>query len=153
MPKRNEVERWLAAYDNPMKDVVLAIRDVILSTDPRVDECIKWQAPTFTFEGNIASFYPKSKQHASLMFHQGARIPGKHPRLQGAGGTSRILKLGSVGEVEQAKRELRAIVAAWIAWKEGGASSKAGSAPPAVKKPARKVATTAKPKKRAARKK
>src|SRR5688572_18865985 len=59
-----------------MKDVVLRIREVILEADPRIEECIKWQAPTFTFEGNLASFFPKSKQHASLMFHQGALIPG-----------------------------------------------------------------------------
>ncbi|MCC6877112.1 MAG: DUF1801 domain-containing protein, partial [Sandaracinaceae bacterium] len=96
MPKTDEVERWLASYDNPMKDVVMRIREVILGTDPRVGECIKWQAPTFTFEGNIASFFPKSRQHASLMFHQGARIPGTHPRLEGEGDAGRVLKLASV---------------------------------------------------------
>jgi len=42
-----------------------------------VEECVKWQAPTFTYRSNLASFYPKSKQHASLMFHLGARIPGR----------------------------------------------------------------------------
>ncbi len=128
MPKRPEVERWLAAYDNPMKDVVLAIRDAVLAADKRVDECIKWQAPTFTFEGNIASFYPRSKKHASLMFHQGATIPGTHPRLEGTGGTSRVLKLGSVAEVRKAKKELQAVVKAWIAWKEGDAKGGKGAA-------------------------
>ena len=63
----------MAAYENPMKPVVQAIREVMLSADPRVDECIKWQAPTFTFNGNIASFYPRANKHASLMFHQGRR--------------------------------------------------------------------------------
>ncbi|HEY8211761.1 MAG TPA: hypothetical protein VIG99_29965 [Myxococcaceae bacterium] len=27
-----------------------------------------WQTPTFCFQGNLASFNPKSKQHVSLMF-------------------------------------------------------------------------------------
>jgi hypothetical protein len=53
--------------------------------DARIDECIKWQAPTFTYRGNLASFFPKSKRHASLMFHVGAKIPGTHPRLEGWG--------------------------------------------------------------------
>lgn len=26
-------------------------------------------APTFVFRGNIASFFPKAKQHVTLMFH------------------------------------------------------------------------------------
>lgn len=120
MPKRKEVERWFADYDNPMKEVVRAMRDIVLAVDPRVDECIKWQAPTFTFQGNIASFFPRSKKHASLMFHQGAKIPGSHPRLEGTGDTSRVLKVASLGELRKARRDLEAVVRAWIQWKDGG---------------------------------
>ena len=47
-------------------------RDIILGADNRVSESIKWKTPTFAYKGNIASFFPKSKQHASLMFHAGA---------------------------------------------------------------------------------
>lgn len=118
MPKRKEVDAWFARYDNPMKPVVQRIREIILAADPRIDECIKWQAPTFTFGGNLASFFPRSKQHASLMFHVGAKIPGKHPRLEGSGDTSRVLKLGSVEEADDARRDLEAIVKAWCAWRE-----------------------------------
>src|SRR5262252_7734722 len=117
MPKSKDVESWLARYQNPMKDVVLRMRDIILGADPRVGECIKWQAPTFTYEGNLASFYPKSKQHASLMFHTGARIPGHHPRLEGSGDTSRVLKIGSIDEADRAKRDIERIVQAWCAWR------------------------------------
>ena len=91
MPKSKEVDAWFARYQNPRKDVVLRMRDIILGADSRIGECIKWQAPTFTYEGNLASFYPKSKEHASLMFHTGARIPGRHPRLEGTGDTSRVV--------------------------------------------------------------
>ena len=72
MPRSPEVDAWFARYENPMKPVVLRMREIILAADARIAECIKWQAPTFTFEGNLASFFPKSKQHASLMFHSGA---------------------------------------------------------------------------------
>jgi uncharacterized protein YdhG (YjbR/CyaY superfamily) len=82
-----EVDAWLARYDNPMKPVVERIRAIVLGADSRIEECIKWQAPTFTYRGNLASFFPKSKQHASLMFHTGAHIPGDHPLLEGGGDT------------------------------------------------------------------
>ena len=134
MPQRDEVDRWFERYENPMKDVVQAIRAVVLGADPRVEECIKWQAPTFTFQGNLASFFPRSKKHASLMFHEGAKIPGEHPRLEGDGGTSRVLKLGSVAEVREAQGDIEAIVRAWIAWKEGGAGAKPTTAKASVKK-------------------
>jgi uncharacterized protein YdhG (YjbR/CyaY superfamily) len=124
VPKRREVDTWLLRYENPMKDVVVRIRELILAADPRIDECIKWQAPTFTYKGNLASFFPKSKQHASLMFHLGANIPGKHPRLEGTGSTSRVLKLGSVKEANAARRDLEKIVRAWCDWRDAAESVK-----------------------------
>ena len=73
MGRSKEVDAWFARYDNPMKEVVERIRMIVLGADRRIDECIKWQAPTFTYRGNLASFFPKSKKHASLMFHSGAK--------------------------------------------------------------------------------
>ena len=95
MNKNPEVDVWLESYDNPMKPVVMAMRDAILSADDRIDECIKWQAPTFTYKGNMASFFPRSKKHASLMFHKGKEIPGNFPSLEGDGKEGRSLKVGS----------------------------------------------------------
>ena len=138
MPKSSEVDAWFARYDNPMKPVVQRIREIILAADPRIGECIKWQAPTFTYEGNLASFFPKSKQHASLMFHQGAKIPGKHPRLEGGGDTGRFLRIGTVEEAFAAKADLEAIVRSWISWRDAGpaAPKKKTKAAPAKKKKA-----------------
>jgi hypothetical protein len=120
MPMQPEVDAWFATYDNPMKDVVERTREIVLEADARVDECIKWQAPTFTYKGNMASFYPKSRQHASLMFHLGARIPGDHPRLEGTGDTSRVMKLGSVEEADAARDDLARLVRAWCDWRDAG---------------------------------
>jgi uncharacterized protein YdhG (YjbR/CyaY superfamily) len=120
------VDTWFRTYDNPMKDVVLRMREIILAADPRIDECIKWQAPTFTYEGNLASFFPKSKQHASLMFHVGAKIPGRFARLEGAGDTSRVMKIASVADADAAKPELELIVRAWCDWRDAPAAKPKG---------------------------
>jgi hypothetical protein len=129
MGRSKEVEAWFARYDNPMKDVVLRIRTIMLDADPRIEECIKWQAPTFTYSGNLASFYPKSKQHASLMFHTGARIPGDHPRLEGAGDTSRVMKIASLADAAAAKEDLERLVRAWCDWRDAETAGSALSAP------------------------
>ena len=79
------VDAWFEKYDNPQKDLVQSVRQVILDTDPRITETIKWQAPTFMYRGNIASFYPKTKTHVSLMFHTGASLPDPSRRARGRG--------------------------------------------------------------------
>lgn len=118
-----QVDAWMAAYNNPMKEVVQRIRHMILASDDRIDECIKWQSPTFVFEGNLASFYPKAEHFAMLMFHQGALIPGNFPHLQGQGTEARAMKIVSIAEAEERRDELEGIVRAWIALREESLAS------------------------------
>ena len=51
-----EVDAWMARYDNPMRDVVQRVRHIMLQSDERITECVKWQTPTFVYEGYLASF-------------------------------------------------------------------------------------------------
>lgn len=115
---KKEVDQWFAKYDNPMKPVVQRVREILLAADDRLEEVIKWQSPTFLYKGNLASFNPKSKKHASLMFHIGAKIPGKFTHLEGSGDTARYMSIPSVKDAEALKREIQAIVKAWIKLKD-----------------------------------
>ncbi len=101
MAGKNEVDAWFAKLDHPLKDAMSGARRHILAADKRIEETIKWQCPTFSFNGNIVSINPKAKSHVSLLFHTGAQIPGKHTKLEGGGGTAR-----------------------WWEWKGDGASPK-----------------------------
>ena len=118
MNKNPDVDIWLEAYDNPMKPVVVAMRDAILAADSRITEAIKWQAPTFIYKGNIASFFPKAKKQASLMFHKGAIIPGSFDNLTGDGKEARTFKVESLDDLEIKAGELEAIVKAWCDLKD-----------------------------------
>jgi hypothetical protein len=138
-----EVESWLASYDNPQKATVLSVREIILGADRRIEECIKWKSPTFTYQGNLASFNPNSKKHASLMFHTGAQIPGKFPSLQGGGGTARYMQFDGLDQVQSRKAELVAIVKAWCDSRGGtpAATKPAAAKRGAAKKTASKKVT------------
>jgi hypothetical protein len=116
----NDVDAWMTKYDNPMKPVVQAVREVILKADKRITETIKWQGPTFVYKGNLASFFPKAKSHASLMFHTGASIEGDFPSLEGGKETSRFMKFADVAEVKAKSAELKRLVKAWCDQKDAG---------------------------------
>ncbi len=108
------VEAWFADYDNPQADLVRAVREVVLATDPRVSEAVKWKAPTFVYRGNIASFYPRSKQHVSLMFHTGASLPDPAGLLEGDGDTSRVARFLDADDLAAKAEPLRGLVRAWM---------------------------------------
>lgn len=112
MATNPDVDAWFDDYEHPAKDAMLRVREIILSYD-RMTETIKWKSPTFMYEGNMASFNPRTKAHVSLMFHTGATIPGDHPLLEGGGETVRYMKFSDLDDVESARDDLRAIVAAW----------------------------------------
>lgn len=113
MNRNPAVDAWLANYDNPMKPVVSAIRELVLDNDGRITEDIKWQSPTFIYKGNIASFFPRAKKHASLMFHKGAEIPGEFPNLQGEGKEARSFKIASLDDLAEKSDELTRIFKTW----------------------------------------
>jgi uncharacterized protein YdhG (YjbR/CyaY superfamily) len=115
----NVVDSWMAKYDNPQKPLVEAVRQAVLAADKRMGETIKWQAPTFTYKGNLASFYPKSKQHVSLMFHTGAKIAGNFPSLEGSGDTSRVMKFLDAADFKKKTAELKRLVKVWCDQQDG----------------------------------
>ena len=114
----NEVDQWFAAKAHPLDALMRRVRAVILGADSRVTESIKWQTPTFSFNGNITSFNP-SRNFVSLLFHRGAEIPGDHPRLEGDGRLARTMRFHSADDLEAERAELEAVIRAWCDWKAG----------------------------------
>jgi len=112
-----EVDAWFVDKSHPLEDALQAVRAIILASDDRVTESIKWRTPTFSFEGNIVSFNP-AKKMVSLLFHRGAEIPGSHPRLEGDGKLVRTMRLADVTEVETAHGDIEAVIKAWCDWKQ-----------------------------------
>jgi len=95
------------------------VREIILDADPRISEVIKWSTPTFVYRGNLASFQPRAKQFASLLFHEGASIPGDHPRLQGGGDHARYMQITDLADAEAVADDLRSVVRAWCDARDG----------------------------------
>jgi hypothetical protein len=113
-----EVEAWLVARALPLDDAVRLVRDIVLEADPRIEECIKWSTPTYTYKGNLFSFNP-AKKLVSLLFHRGAEIPGEHARLEGEGKLARTMRFADIAEVEAGRADLERVVRAWCDWRDG----------------------------------
>jgi hypothetical protein len=119
MPRNPEVDAWLGAYANPQKPVVERVRQVILDADPRITESVKWSTPTFSYRGNLVSFQPRATRFVSLLFHEGASIPGHHPRLEGDGPHVRTMRIAALADAEEGASELQAVVRAWCDARDG----------------------------------
>jgi hypothetical protein len=114
-----EVDAWFDRYENPQRELVLAVREAILDADERVTETIKWKAPTFVYKGNIASFYPKTRTHASLMFHRGAELDDPDGLLEGEGDVSRVARFLDADDLRAKTEALQRLIRQWIALRDG----------------------------------
>lgn len=120
MPRDPAVDGWFAQTDHPLAETMQDVRRVILASDRRITESIKWKSPTFSYRGNIASIDPKAKRYVSLLFHQGAVIPGRHPTLEGGGSTARYMRFADRADVKRKRLALQSVVRAWVAMKDEG---------------------------------
>ncbi|KGN30331.1 hypothetical protein N802_09405 [Knoellia sinensis KCTC 19936] len=120
MTNRNpDVDAWFATYENPQKDLVQAVRNVMLAADSRLGEVIKWKAPTFVYKGNVASFFPRATRHVTLMFHTGASLPDPQGIFSGEGETGRSVQIADRADLDAKSEALQGLVRAWIAARDG----------------------------------
>jgi hypothetical protein len=113
------VDQWFDRVDHPLKPLMLRVRRTVLASDARVTESVKWSTPTFSFKGDIASFIPNARAFVSLLFHRGAEIPGKHPRLEGTSRLARTMRFASADELAKYAPDLQRAVRAWCDLKDG----------------------------------
>jgi len=119
MNKNPEVDEYLKKKAHPLNADIQQVREIILGTDPNIEETIKWSSPTFMYKGNMASYFMNAKKHVSLMFHKGALIPDKTGLLQGSAKEGRTAKFSSMADIADKKDDLETVVKAWINLQDG----------------------------------
>lgn len=115
MNKNPEVDTYLEKKGHPMTAEIERVRAIILATDPKVEETIKWSSPTFLYKGNIASFFMNAKKFVSLMFHKGALLPNASGLLTGDAKEGRTARFTDMEDIESKKEALESVIREWIA--------------------------------------
>lgn len=120
MNKNDKVDDYMENLDNPFKELWEDIRETILGTDGKMEEDIKWGAPTFMYKGNLATFNPRAKKFVNLTFHTGATIDDPDSVLEGDAAEARVFRVESADDFGEKKAGLQNVVKNWIKLKDGG---------------------------------
>ncbi len=113
MKTNPEVDRFLAEKNHPLTDEINKVREIILETDDRIEEVIKWSSPTYV-QREYPSFFMNAKKFVSLMFHKGATIKDDSGLLQGDAKDGRVARFEDLADIEKKKTALQEVVREWI---------------------------------------
>jgi len=96
--KDKAIESYVNGLTDFQKELVLAIRKVVLSADDRIQEGMKWSSIAFFNKKNICGFRV-AKSHITLLFMEGASLNDKQNILEGNGAKARTYKVTKVSEI------------------------------------------------------
>ena len=112
MNKSEKVDVWFEKTRNPQKKLIAAVREAVLEADDRVTERLKWNSPTFTYRDELATFFPKARSYACLLFHEGSAVPGEFPSFNQEESGALTLRIRNDAELRAKRAELQALVRA-----------------------------------------
>ncbi|HEY2583722.1 MAG TPA: DUF1801 domain-containing protein [Mucilaginibacter sp.] len=123
---QEEVTQHIQKLDPAIRDTIETLRQIILSTDKEIGERIKWNNPSFYYNGEMKSFDPKEykreiivfnlfKNRIMLVFPSGVKVNDTSGLLTGdyADGR-RIVVFKDIADVKLKEGKLQHIIKEWL---------------------------------------
>lgn len=126
---KNQVETvssLISRLDEPIRETVEYLRQLILTTDKEIDEQVKWNSPSFYYSGEMKPFDPKEykrdivvmnlhKGKILLVFPTGAIIDNKTGLLEGNYADGRkMIRFSDLDDVKSKEKKLRSLIRDWL---------------------------------------
>ena len=77
----DEIDRYLAALEEPKRGTLQGLRQTILEVIPEAEEGISYQVPAFRVDGKVIAGFAAFKNHVSYLPHSGSVFPSLQDEL------------------------------------------------------------------------
>lgn len=104
----------MSELDHPFKAEVQEVREIIKGVNENITEEVKWNAPSFSYKGYMATFNLWAKNHVHLVFHNGAILDQALGILEGDYPDRRMVYFANKDDVKAKKAALVKAVEQWM---------------------------------------
>jgi len=124
---QEQVTNFIQSLEPSFRATIQLIREIILETDTSISEQIKWNNPSFYYNGEMKPFNPKEykrdmivmnlhKNRILLVMPSGAKVNDQSGLLTGdyADGR-RLIQCKDMDDVIRKKKAMQEILRAWLA--------------------------------------
>ncbi len=107
---QEQVNAYMSNLKPQVKSEIKAVRKIIKNASPKLNERIKWNAPSYYYLHDILTFGPYKKEKILLVFHHPYVVKIKSPLLEGDYKDRRLVYFKNKTEAEKNKKELSRII-------------------------------------------
>lgn len=108
---KGTVDAFMAAHETPLKAEVQAVRDIIKGVNPAIGEQIKWNAPSYFYNGvDMVTFQLRPKDYVHLVFHHPAIVNIQSDLLEGEYADRRMTYFSDMADIEAKRAELERVI-------------------------------------------
>jgi hypothetical protein len=120
-----QVVAFLNKLEHPLKQEIKEVRKIILSVNKRLNEHIKWNAPSFQFNNeDRLTFNLQGKGFFRLIFHSGAKVKDNAVKRQSFDDATMLLewvaddrafvKFTDMNDVQAKQDKLAEVISRWL---------------------------------------
>ena len=120
-----QVDAHIQKLDRTLAGAVQAIREIILSIDKNIAERIKWNNPSFYYNGDMKPFDPKEyksdiavfnlhKGRLMLVFPSGGKVNDEGLLEGDFKDERRLVVFADINDVKAKEKSLRKIIQEWV---------------------------------------
>ncbi len=115
MPKADQVNDYMEKLEHPFKQEIERLRHIILNANPKLQERIKWNSPSFYYIKDLAAFNLRANGYVQIIFifYDGKMIEDSS-LLQGNWKDRREARFYSMIDIEEKQVALEQFVNNWI---------------------------------------
>lgn len=114
MNNTKKVDEFMSKLEHPLKTEIEAVRSIIVNSNPKMEEDVKWGGPSFFYKEDLATFNPRIKNYVALIFHKGELLNIKSDFLEAASKGKVYAKFYSMEQVTAHKELIEKMVNTWI---------------------------------------
>jgi hypothetical protein len=120
----SDIADFLGSLDEPVRRMVLELRDIVLQADSRINEGIKWNVLSFRTAEYFATLHLRRKQGIGVVMHFGARknsisetgvaIPDPEEMLHWLAKDRAMLEFDGMNDIRRRRDAFTALIREWI---------------------------------------
>ena len=107
---QEQVNAYMSSLKPEVKSEIEAVRRIIKNASPKLNERIKWNAPSYYYLQDILTFGPYKTEMILLVFHHPSVVKIKSTLLEGDYKDRRLVYFKNKTEAGKNKKELSRII-------------------------------------------